>query len=132
MRKKRRRSEAAALFALLLCLLALAHPCAQAAEKKKPKPAPQALLFGSVFQENGFLVRGARVVVSNPDRPKDRKETVTDVQGEFAVRLPAGKARYTVEVSAQGFASAKKEIEVAGDERIDLTFRLATETGERR
>ena len=136
MRKKRRRSEAApaALFASLLCLLALALPCAQAAEKKKPKSAPQALLFGSVFQENGFLLRGARVVVSIPGHPKDRKETTTDVQGEFALRLPAGKARYTVEVSAQGFASAKKEVEVAGDERIDLTFRLAplAETGERR
>ena len=100
-------------------------PVAQGAEKRKPKTTPQAVLFGSVFQENGFLLRGARVVVSNADRPKENKETTTDTQGEFAVRVPAGKARYIVEVSAEGFVPGKKTVEVSGDERIDLTFRLS-------
>ena len=98
---------------------------AQGAEKKRSKTAPQAVLFGSVFQENGFLVRGARVVVWNAERPKERKETTSDVQGEFSVRVPAGKGKYSIEVSAPGFASEQKTVEIVGDERIDLTFRLA-------
>jgi len=106
---------------LALALLGMAG----AAEKKKSKFVPQAILAGTVFQESGFLVRGARVVVYNVERPKDKKEAATDVQGEFAVRVPAGKGRYTIEVGAPGFASASKTVEVAGDERLDLTFRLA-------
>ena len=118
MRKKRWRCSAA----VVLVLAALG---AQAAEKKKSKTAPQAVLFGSVFQENGFLVRGARVVVWNVERPKERKETTSDVQGEFSLRVPVGKGKYTVEVSATGLASEQKTVEIVGDERIDLTFRLA-------
>jgi len=110
--------------AAFLGVLCLSLAATAAADKKKPRAA-QALLFGSVFQENGFSLRGARVVASNADRPKEKKETVTDLQGEFALRVPAGKGRYQVEVSAQGFLSASKTVEVAGDERIDLTFRLA-------
>lgn len=110
---------------MLLVGCLLGPPATQAAEKKRAKTIPQAVLFGSVFQENGFSLRGARVIVTNIDQPKDRRETATDVQGEFAVRVPAGKAKYSVEVSAPGFAPEKKSVEVTGDERIDLTFRLA-------
>jgi len=108
--------------AVLVCLLA---PPPTSAEKKKSKVVPQAILFGNVFQENGLSLRGAHVVVIHADHPRERKETVTDIQGEFAVRVPAGKAQYTVEVSAEGFAAQTKTVEVAGDERIDMTFRLA-------
>ena len=133
MRKKSRRCNgrwrrgAALAVAMLsaLWLAFLAGPGTQAGEKKKSKITPQALLFGSVFQENGFSLRGARVVVANVGHPREKKEAKTNVQGEFAVRVPAGKARYTVEVSAEGFATQSKTIEVTGDERIDLSFRLA-------
>ena len=123
-RKWRRRAALLAAFASALWL-GLPAPAAEKSEKKKSKLPPEAVLFGSVFQENGFLLRGARVVVANADRPKQRKETTSDQQGEFAVRVPAGKGRYIVEVSAEGFASEKKNVEVTGDERIDLTFRLS-------
>ena len=106
---------------LALVLLGMAG----AAEKKKSKFVPQAILAGTVFQESGFLVRGARVVVYNVERPKDKKEAATDLQGEFAVRVPVGKGRYTIEVSAPGLVSASKTVDVAGDERLDVTFRLA-------
>lgn len=129
MKKRKRRKpdhgplRAAAAWALV-GLLAAGSGLALAAGKKKSKAVPQALLFGNVFQENGFSVRGARVVIANADRPKDRQEITTDVQGEFAARVPAGKARYTVGVSAEGFAPAQKTVEIFGDERVDLTFRL--------
>ena len=122
MKRKRNRTCRPALAAgLALALLGMAG----AAEKKKSKVVPQAILAGTVFQESGFLVRGARVVVYNVERPKDKKESATDLQGEFAVRVPAGKGRYTIEVGAPGFVSASKTVEVAGDERLDVTFRLA-------
>jgi len=122
MKRKRNRKYRPALAAgLALVLLGVAG----AAEKKKSKFVPQAVLAGTVFQESGFLLRGARVVVYNVERPKDKKEAATDLQGEFAIRVPAGKGRYKIEVAAPGFAAASKTVEVAGDERLDVTFRLA-------
>ena len=120
-RKKSRRYRPAV--AGLVWLMVLSQ--AGAAEKKKSKFVPQAILAGTVFQENGFLLRGARVIVYNAEKPKDKKEAVTDLAGEFAVRVPAGKGRYTIEASAPGFVSESKTVEVSGDERLEVTFRLA-------
>ena len=124
MKGKSWKPSAASTAALAAALwLSLAAPGGWA-EKKKSKVVPQAIVAGSVFHENGFLLRGARVVVWSAEHPKDKKETTTDLQGEFAVRVPAGKARYNVEVSAEGFTPERKAVEIAGDERVDLTFRL--------
>lgn len=122
MRKKKPRCSLAFLAVLAAAFWIAAAPSATA--KKKPTVVPEAILFGNVFQEDGFSLRGARVVVYNADHPKSRKEADTDIQGEFAVRVPAGKARYTVEVSAPGFTPATKTVEVTADERVDMTFRL--------
>jgi hypothetical protein len=106
-------------------VLASVAAAQQADKARKSRLAPQAVVFGTVFQESGFVVRGARVVIFNAERPKEKKETTTDIQGEFAMRFPAGKASYTVEVSSPGFQTERKKAEVIGDERVELTFHLA-------
>jgi hypothetical protein len=121
----RRCSRALAVLLAVLGLLAGPGEAAKGDRRKKASPANPAVIAGSVFQENGFSVRGARVVIVNAARPKEKKETTTDVQGEFAVRIPAGQATYAVEVSADGFAPGRKSVVISGDERVDLTFRLA-------
>lgn len=55
---------------------------------------------------------------------KPRWETRSDVRGEFAVRLPAGPAKYVIRLRAKGFAEEMRTIAVENDERIDLSFRL--------
>lgn len=92
--------------------------------KKSKKDYSYALLFGTVFDENGRLVRGAGIRVSEKEGKK-RWEATTDVQGEFAVHLPAKAAVYLVEVSAPGFQGDRQEVAVTRDERQDLVFRLA-------
>lgn len=115
------------LLVALAGLLAGAGPPSPA-QKDKPKKGKKdysyALLFGTVFEENGRLVRGAGIRVSEKEGKK-RWEATTDVQGEFAVHLPAKAAVYLVEVSAPGFQGARQEVAFAGDERQDLVFRLA-------
>jgi len=116
-----------AAFAVLLAVLGLLARPAEAAKgdrRKKTSAANPAVIAGSVFRENGFSVRGARVVIVNTARPKEKKEATTDLQGEFAVRIPAGQATYTVEVSADGFAPGRKSVVISGDERVDVTFHL--------
>ena len=68
MRKKRRRCSGGVVALLLVLALGL-----QGADKKRAKAGPQAVLFGSVFQENGFLVRGARVVMWNAERRSEER-----------------------------------------------------------
>src|SRR5262245_29151204 len=125
MRKRTSKSSwTPAALLLVLALTAGSAGAQRAGRRQKPPAGNPAVIAGSVFREDGFSVRGARVLVLNSVRPKERKETTTDLQGEFAVRLPAGKASYAVEVSAEGFTPGRKTVEIAGDERVDLTFHL--------
>jgi hypothetical protein len=51
-------------------------------------------------------------------------KTTSDGRGEFAFRIPAGKAVYTVSVRAEGHQPAEKDVSVGGDERVDVYFEL--------
>jgi hypothetical protein len=120
---------------MALCWLALALAAAPAlgsppgsAQKQKSrdnkKDYSYALLFGTVFNGEGRLVRDAQVRVRQKDGKK-RWEAASDGQGEFAVHLPPGAAVYLVEVSAPGLQTESKEIAFSGDERQNVVFRLS-------
>ena len=96
----------------------------QKSKSQKPKKDySYALLFGTVFDENGRLVRGAGVRVRQKEG-KQRWEARSDTQGEFAVHLPAAPAVYVVEVTAPEFKGDSKEVAFSGDERQDIVIRL--------
>jgi Carboxypeptidase regulatory-like domain len=130
-----RRSEAPirlilAVACILLCLPLPAAGGRPAKDQKRQDVV--ALIAGTVFQESGFLLRGAEVVISpDPEAKDDRKfkkvKVVSDNRGEFAVRVPAQPMRYTVSVSARGFRAQEKSVSIGGEERIDVFFRLAPE-----
>jgi hypothetical protein len=85
---------------------------------------PYALLVGTVFfEESGRLVRGAQVEVRQK-AGKKHWESSTNVTGEFAIRVPAGKATYIIEVKFDGRQKSIKEVEVADDERVDLVVQM--------
>jgi protocatechuate 3,4-dioxygenase beta subunit len=108
--------------ALALALPAGAGPATDA-QAKKSKRQPYTLLFGTVFDEAGRLVRGAKVGVRAKEG-KGRWESQTDQQGEFAVHLPTTKAVYTVEAKAPGLEPGRREVEVAGEDRVDVVLQL--------
>jgi hypothetical protein len=91
--------------------------------------AGYAVIAGTVFREPGFALPQARVrlrVLQPPDvkkKPKDQ-QLLSDARGEFAFRVPAGAARYQLDVSAEGFVPQEKEVAVAADERVDSYFEL--------
>ncbi len=105
------------------------------AAKERPR---YALIFGSVFDDQGFALRKARIVVTalNPEklgaaaRDKHRWEGVSDARGEFAIRVPAGKGSYSVAVEASGYSAEPKTVEIKDEERVDLLFRM--KRGERK
>ncbi len=92
--------------------------------KKRKEAAPYALLFGTVFDESGRLVRGASVRVRQKEAKK-QWEAVSDTQGEFAVHLPAAPAVYLVEATAPGFSRDSKQVSFTADERQDVVLRIS-------
>ena len=112
---------------LLLAVAAGLAACTGAVAGQKTEA--YAGVAGTVFREPGFALHGAAVrlqVKAPPEgvkRPKPQK-AVSDARGEFAFRVPAGKAEYTISVQAAGFASEQKPASVTADERVDVYFEL--------
>lgn len=129
-RPNSQKARAGVLFAVCVLCLAIAGPVPGGAGekakdgKRKKEAASYALLFGTVFDETGRLVRGAQVQVREKDG-KRHWEQVTDSQGEFAVHLPAGAAVYIVEASAPRATRDSKEVSFTSDERQDVVLRIS-------
>ena len=110
--------------ALLLLLAALLCGIGSA---KKTQPAAHALVAGTVFHKSGHSLYGAKVIVFNEAQPKKKLRGVSDRRGEFVVRVPAGEAHYVVQVSAKGFESAEKKVQIYGMEKVNVNFMLSPE-----
>ncbi len=126
------RRAAACVAAGLLALGMTAAPAlaytwdqkSKAKSDRKKETQEFALLFGTVFDENGRLVRGAEIRVRQKEG-KRQWEARTDTQGEFAVRLPPVSDVYIVEATAPGFSRETKEVSFVADERQDIVFRIS-------
>lgn len=93
-----------------------------------------AVIAGTVFQESGLSLPGARITVTPLEGEGRRKETkavsgTSNAQGEFAIRVPAGSMRYNVKVEARGFEPAEKQVQVEWDQRVEIFFRLKAVQG---
>jgi len=116
---------------LFLALAAdLASPAAiQAAQaptsssqQKKP-PADDCLLFGTVFDEQGFAMQGAKIEVHRAGEKKVRGRAISDRRGEFGIRVPRG-AEYEVRIEARGYEKAGRKIDAKTETRVDFVERL--------
>jgi len=87
------------------------------------------VIAGTVFRENGFSLAGAAVTLSPKDAAKVKKmQSVSDSRGEFAFRVPARPGAYIIKASLKGFQSAEKEVSLAGEERVEVTLALSSES----
>jgi hypothetical protein len=72
---------------------------------------------GSVFNEEGFSLRGAQIELARIDPDGATKKIdgrVTTRSGDFAFRLPPQAGRYRVTAKMDGMAVASKDVEVDG------------------
>ncbi len=109
---------------LAFCLVLLCAVVATAGAKKKRTSQPQALVSGTVFQKSGRLLPGAKVTVVDEEGKPKRVRSITDRRGEFAIRVPAGRARYRVTAQAKGFQSQEKTVEIYESEKVTVNFQL--------
>lgn len=115
---------------LLLILATKMERSVLGTPKEKEKQAePFALLIGTCFDETGFSLSGAKVIIQLMSSESGTKkwERLSSPRGEFAVRLPPGKNSFRVTASKDGFQSAEKTVSFEGEERLDLMLHLQRE-----
>jgi hypothetical protein len=125
-----RRTVAMAASAVFLLSL-LAPVGAWGNDREKPKP--YALIFGTVWDPDGHPLYGVKVKIRRADEKKARWELYSNHTGEFAQRLPAGKADYIVWADVKGYKlpSGKQlkpcpevTVHILADERSDIGLHL--------
>lgn len=138
MRKKRKRKKRTRTGNRLLLLFALLFCCALCPAKdkdkeKKPKASETwAVIAGTVFRDPGFALPGAEITLE-PDKDKPpgvktkAQKAVSDSRGEYAFRVPVNPLRYTVSVRAIGFRPEEKQVQIQGEQRMDVYFQLQPE-----
>ena len=103
-------------------------PPALAGRDRKKAAAPYALIGGTVFRDTGYRLPGAEVTVTPLEGAGQRKSrkivAVSDARGDFAIRVPAAPLRYTISVKAAGYRAQERAVSLAGEERLDLYFKL--------
>lgn len=88
-----------------------------------------AVVAGSVFRESGFSLPGATVTLMAKGGGKGKSlKSVTDARGEFAFRIPPAAGDYVVTASMKGFKTVRAEASIGGEERVDVTLVLSTES----
>jgi hypothetical protein len=125
------------LFAFLVLLTLGAQPRHAAAatppQKLKPHDA-YALIFGTVWGPDDHPVYGIRVKIRRAKDKHAKWELMSDHQGEFAQRVPAGEANYVVWADLKGVKTAdgqpvhlvkEVDVHVDYDERVDIGLHLS-------
>jgi len=99
----------------------------------KDNQEPYALIYGTVYGPNDLTVYGVRVHIRRSDQKKPKWELYSDHAGEFAQRVPAGRATYVIWADLKGYkplngkkleAGAPVTVEIQNDERADISLHL--------
>jgi hypothetical protein len=103
-----------------------------APQKLKPTD-PYALIFGTVWGPDSHPVYGITVKIRRLADKKPKWEVYSDHSGEFAQRVPAGKADYVVWADLKGVKTKDGQslhlaeevpVHVEYDERVDIGLHL--------
>jgi hypothetical protein len=126
----RPRFHSVVLFSILLGLC----PTLTTAKDSGDKPEkPYALIVGTVWGPDDQPVYGVHVLIRRAQDKKPRWELYSNHTGEFAQRVPAGKADYVVWADLKGYKSMdtrqlqpgpEVEVHIENDERTDIGVHL--------
>jgi hypothetical protein len=97
----------------------------------KHKIAPYALIFGTVWDSQNRPVYGVPIKIRRSDQKKAKWQVMSDHRGEFAQRVPVGKADYIVTAEIKPPKGKKKDwkapetkAHIENDERTDVGLHL--------
>jgi hypothetical protein len=120
---------------VLLLWLALSHlnAAAQAVAAAPKLPKPYALIYGTVWGPDHRPLYGVPVEIRRVGQKKPRWSLTSDHSGEFAQRVPAGRAEYTVSADLKHFkyldgkhlrVQQAVTVQIENDERADIGLHL--------
>ena len=104
-----------------------------AGDRGIPEARPYALIFGTVWDPEGHPLYGIKVKIRRSDEKKAHWELYSNHTGEFAQRVPVGKADYIVWADVKGYklasgkhlkASPEVTVHIENDERSDTGIHL--------
>lgn len=104
-----------------------------ASPRDKKHDRPYALIYGTVWGPDNFPLYGVHVKIRRAGEKKVRWELYSDHNGEFAQRVPAGRADYVVWADLKGYKSMNRKplrmdeevkVHVEYDERVDIGLHL--------
>ena len=130
-RRKRKKRKIGTNFAILLIAAA---STLFAGQKDKNQPPAYGIVAGSVFQPSGRSFPQAQVTLIPEPQPdsapvKMKKfEATSNSRGEFVFHVPPVRMHYVLRVSAKGFQSQEKPVDISGEERQDVTFQMEPES----
>jgi hypothetical protein len=110
----------------IACLLWIGLPWAMSAEASDARAEkPYALIFGTVWGPNNHPVYGVKVKIRRAGDKKARWEVYSDHHGEFAQRVPAGRAEYVVSAEVKKASKTKEVSDLpAAADRTEVTVRI--------
>ena len=122
---------------ILSLLLTLAGATVIWARTDPPQPKQSeksyALIYGTVYGPDDLGVYGVKVHIRRSDQKKPKWELYSDHAGEFAQRVPAGRATYVIWADLKGYkplngkklqAGTPVTVEIQNDERADISLHL--------
>ena len=112
---------AALLLSLVFCSFALAKEKKAPEKKKLP---PYALIKGTVWDANNHPVYGVPVKIQKVGDKKPKWELMSDHNGEFAQRVPAGTADYLIFTDRKGKHRVETKVHVENEEALDVGLHL--------
>jgi len=120
-------------FGLLCLALSVAPVLGLPSDQGKKHDQPYALIFGTVWGPDDRPVYGMKIKIRRQEDKKARWELYSDHSGEFAQRVPAGKADYIITADLKGYkpqngprfhAGSEVQVHVEYDERVDTGLHL--------
>lgn len=88
-----------------------------------------ALIYGTVWGPENQPVYGVPIKIRRADQKKAKWELTSDHSGEFAQRVPVGKADYVVwaDIKRKDQPPIETKVHIESNERVDISLRLPAE-----
>ena len=118
------------LFVIAACVFCLGRVPASSESQPEKNTKPYALIFGTAWGPDDRPLYGVKVKIRRHSEKRARWEGLSDHHGEFAQRVPAGKADYVVWSEAFRSEDGRKlqaepvTVHVENDERVDTSLHL--------
>lgn len=113
-------------FVCSLLLLFVIAPMANSKDNNQKRPPDYALIFGTLWSADTKPVQGATIKIRRKEKKKAEWVLTSDRRGEFAQRVPVGKADYVVwaELPKKKGPQAEAEVHIESNERADVGLHL--------